>query len=97
MADCRFRLYKRGKGMGSKRIMGQFEVTFPAGEPRTLAELAEDLPVLLAQGVLEEGGTLARLAVVSAAVDPDPEPTIETLEPGGASDPTAPGGPLEWA
>lgn len=83
--------------MGLKRIMGQFEVTFPADDPRTLGELAGAAGGGLARGVLEEGGTLARIAVVSAASDPDPEPTIETLEPGETSDPTAPGGPLEWA
>lgn len=82
--------------MGLKRIMGQFEVTFPADDPRTLDQMAEDVPAMLAVGVEQNGGTMARVAIVSVAVDPDPEPTIETIDPTPV-DPTAPGGPLEWA
>lgn len=83
--------------MGLKRIMGQFEVTFPTDDPRTLDELAALVEPALTGGIQAEGGTVARIAIVSAAVDPDPEPTIETLETTEPEDPTAPGGPLEWA
>lgn len=82
--------------MGLKRIMGQFEVTFPVDDPRTLDELADLVPAALTGGIQAEGGTLARVAIVSVAADPDPEPTIETIDPTPV-DPTAPGGPLEWA
>lgn len=83
--------------MGLKRIMGQFEVTFPADDPRTLEELGAAVAGASDTGIRDAGGALARLTVVSAAVDPDPEPTIETLETTEPADPTAPGGPLEWA
>jgi hypothetical protein len=67
--------------MGVKRIMGQYEVTFPPDDPRTLAELAELTPVMMSAGVTASGGTVARVAVLSAAVDPDPERTVDDIVP----------------
>lgn len=84
--------------MGLKRVMGQFEVTFPAEDDRSLDLLASLVgPAFQNGGINPEAGTLARIAIVSVAVDPDPEPTIEGLETTEPADPTAPGGPLEWA
>lgn len=73
--------HRREADMGVKRIMGQYEVTFPPDDPRTLAELAELTPVAMSAGVTASGGTVARVAVLSAAVDPDPERTVDDIVP----------------
>ena len=62
--------------MGLKRIMAVVEVTYPADDSRDLDTLASVTAQAVADGVLEHGGTLARIGISGAAVDPDPEPTV---------------------
>lgn len=62
--------------MGLKRIMAVVEVTFPADDSRDLDTLTSVTAQAVADGALAHGGTLARIGISGAAVDPDPEPTV---------------------
>lgn len=66
--------------MGLKRITGRIEVTYPADDPRTLAQLAEWTPSLLreALAVYAPQTGLPAFRLLLAAVDPDPEPELPT-------------------
>ena len=79
--------------MGLKRITARIEVTYPADDPLTLAELAERTPGLLREALVEyapEVG-LPAFRVLNAAVDPDPEPELPTEPvPGDQTGRTAP-------
>jgi hypothetical protein len=75
--------------MGLKRIMGQFEITFPADDARSLDDLYVLSSEMLAVGVQAAGGTLARVRVLSAAHDPDPEGRAEDVVPPPPYDPDA--------
>ena len=75
--------------MGLKRIMGQFEITFPADDPRSLDDLAAGAGGLMAVGVQAAGGNLARVRVLGAAHDPDPEGRAEDVVPPPPYDPDA--------
>lgn len=61
--------------MGLKRIMAVIEVTYPADDTRSLDTLTAVTAVAVADGTLAQNGTLARIGITGAAVDPDPEPT----------------------
>lgn len=79
--------------MGLKRITGRIEVTYPANDPRTLAELSDivrsDVTVALDQH--PEGPRLGAFRVLNAAVDPDPEPELPAEPvPGDQTGSTAP-------
>lgn len=71
--------------MGLKRIMAVIEVTYPPDDSRSLDTLAGVTAQAVSDGALSHGGTLARIGITGAAVDPDPEPTAEDIvvtEPG---------------
>lgn len=67
--------------MGLKRIMAQIEVTFPADDSRSLDTLTAVTTQAVSDGVLAHGGTLARIGIAGAAVDPDPEPSTDPVPP----------------
>ena len=67
--------------MGLKRIMAVVEVTYPADDSRDLDTLTSVTAQAVADGVLEHGGTLARIGISGAAVDPDPEPSTDPVPP----------------
>jgi hypothetical protein len=75
--------------MGLKRIMGQFETTFPADDARSLDDLTRVVADLMAVGVQAAGGTMARVRVLGAAHDPDPEGRAEDVVPPPPYDPDA--------
>lgn len=63
--------------MGLKRLCIALEVTFPEDDARTLDELTGATAQAIGDGVLAIDGTLARISVLSAAVDPDREPSVD--------------------
>jgi hypothetical protein len=67
--------------MGDRRIMGQYEVVFPADDPRTDDELVQALSGAFNDGIQDRGGQMARLAVLSVASDPDPERSGDDVSP----------------
>ena len=75
--------------MGLKRIMGQFEITFPADDGRSLEDLASGAKSMTAAGVQAVGGTMERVRVLGAAHDPDPEGRAEDVVPPPPYDPDA--------
>ena len=75
--------------MGLKRIMGQFEITFPADDARSLDDLSVLSPEMLGTGVQAVGGTMERVRVLGAAHDPDPEGRAEDVVPPPPYDPDA--------
>lgn len=62
--------------MGLKRIMAVIEVTYPADDTRSLETLTAVTAEAVSDGAVQHGGTLARIGITGAAVDPDPEPTV---------------------
>lgn len=62
--------------MGLKRIMAVVEVTYPADDSRGMDTLVAMTTQALSDGLLGYGGTMARIGISGAAVDPDPEPTV---------------------
>lgn len=67
--------------MGLKRIMFQAEAVYPADDSRELDTLKAVTAEALSDGLIQHSGSLARITVVSAAVDPDPESTVPTPLP----------------
>ena len=65
--------------MGLKRISFVAEAVFPADDTRDTDTLIPVVAQAVADGLLENGGSLARIAVTGAAVDPDPEPVAEDV------------------
>lgn len=61
--------------MGLKRIMAIVEVTYAVDDSRSLDTLTQVTAQALSDGVVAQNGTLARIGIQGAAVDPDPEPT----------------------
>lgn len=73
----------RGGIVGLKRIMALVEVTYAADDTRDLNTLTQVTAQAISDGVVAQNGTLARIGIQGAAVDPDPEPTVpeEPAEP----------------
>lgn len=67
--------------MGDKRITVRAEVTYPAGDWRTLDELKAVTVNAVAAGAAESGANGTWSLVLNAAVDPDAEPTLPDPEP----------------
>lgn len=67
--------------MGLKRVQIMAEVTYPADDERDMEALSAATVTALTSGVNPEGGTVARAAILSSAVDPDPEPVAEDVPP----------------
>lgn len=67
--------------MGLKRITLQAEIVYPADDERSVDELKTAAVTVIAAGVMNDGGAVARAAVVGASQDPDPEPVAEDVVP----------------
>lgn len=63
--------------MGLKRLGIALEVTFPEDVTDTLDSLSAVTAQAIGDGVMVIGGTLARISVLSAAEDPDREPSVD--------------------
>lgn len=67
--------------MGLKRIMFTAEVTYPADDTRSLDTLVSVTAVAVSDGLLAQNGTLARIQIAGAAIDPDPEGSADDVVP----------------
>jgi len=67
--------------MGLKRVSFVAEATFPADDTRDLDTLVSVTAQAVSDGLLQNGGTLARIGITGAAVDPDPEVPAEDVVP----------------
>ena len=67
--------------MGLKRVSFVAEATFPADDTRDLETLMSVTSQAVSDGLIQNGGTLARIGITGAAVDPDPEMPAEDVVP----------------
>lgn len=67
--------------MGLKRITFTSEVTYPQDDPRDFEELKSVTAGGVVAGITDQGGTVARVGILAAAQDPDPEPSADDFVP----------------